>query len=87
MIRLFAAVAIPDQIAAGLAPRLKGILGARWRPADSLHITLRFFGAVAEDAADDLDSELAAICGAAAVSAPQPQRALGTVRVGGDGFL
>ena len=65
MIRLFVAVAIPNEIAAGLAPRQKGILGARWRPADSLHITLRFFGGVAEDAADDLDSELAAIGGAA----------------------
>ena len=64
MIRLFAAVTIPDDVAAGLAPRQKGILGARWRPAEALHITLRFFGSVAEDKADDLDVELAAAGGA-----------------------
>ncbi|MGH7024321.1 MAG: RNA 2',3'-cyclic phosphodiesterase [Caulobacteraceae bacterium] len=61
MIRLFAAVAIPEDIAAGLAPRQKGVLGARWRPAESLHLTLRFFGAVREDRADDLDLELAQV--------------------------
>jgi len=64
MIRLFAAIAIPGDIAAGLAPRRSGLAGARWRPAESLHITLRFFGGVREDQADDLDSELAAVGGA-----------------------
>lgn len=61
MIRLFAAVAIPDDIAVGLAPRQKGILGARWRPSESLHLTLRFFGSIREDKADDLDVELGQI--------------------------
>jgi RNA 2',3'-cyclic 3'-phosphodiesterase len=65
MIRLFAAIAIADDVAAALAPRQKGILGARWRPAESLHITLRFFGGVREDKADDLDTELSAVGGAA----------------------
>jgi 2'-5' RNA ligase len=64
MIRLFAAVTIPVDVATALAPRQKGILGASWRPADSLHITLRFFGGVAEDKADDLDAELSAVGGA-----------------------
>lgn len=63
MIRLFAALAVPVDIAASLAPRQKGILGARWRPADSLHITLRFFGPLPENQADDIDSELSAIIG------------------------
>jgi 2'-5' RNA ligase len=63
MIRLFAAVAVPADIAADLAPRQKGILGARWRPYESLHVTLRFFGHLSEDKADDLDSELSAISG------------------------
>jgi len=58
MIRLFAALAVPDDIAAGLASRQTGILGARWRPLDSLHITLRFFGDVAEPVAEDLDAKL-----------------------------
>ena len=63
MIRLFAAVAIPEDIAQGLARRQKGLLGARWRPIESLHLTLRFFGELSEDKADDLDAELAAIAG------------------------
>jgi 2'-5' RNA ligase len=63
MIRLFAAVAIPEDIAQGLARRQKGLLGARWRPIESLHLTLRFFGELSEDKADDLDAELATIAG------------------------
>ena len=63
MIRLFAAVAIPPQIAEGLQRRQQGLPGARWRPLDSLHITLRFFGEVLEPAAADLDSELAKLAG------------------------
>ena len=58
MIRLFAALAIPDEIAAGLLRRQQGIEGARWRPREALHVTLRFYGEVREDVARDLDSEL-----------------------------
>jgi 2'-5' RNA ligase len=58
MIRLFAALAIPDEIAAGLLKRQRGVEGARWRPRESLHVTLRFFGELREDVARDLDSEL-----------------------------
>jgi 2'-5' RNA ligase len=65
MIRLFAAVAIPGEIAEGLARRQQGLPGARWRPLENLHITLRFFGPVAEDRADDLDVELGAVRAAA----------------------
>ena len=61
MIRLFAALALPDDIAESLALRQQPLPGARWRPTDSLHITLRFFGEVREDTADDLDAELSAI--------------------------
>ena len=64
MIRLFAAVRIPDEIAEGLARRQIGLDGARWRTADQLHITLRFFGELREDVARDLDAELAAVGGA-----------------------
>ena len=49
MIRLFAALALPDEIAAGLARRQDGVPGARWRPREALHVTLRFFGEVAND--------------------------------------
>ena len=63
MIRLFAALALPDPIAEPLAGRQTGLAGARWRPREALHITLRFFGEVREDAARDLDLELAATSG------------------------
>jgi len=63
MIRLFAAVAIPEEIGEGLARRQQGLPGARWRPLESLHLTLRFFGELSEDKADDLDAELATIVG------------------------
>lgn len=58
MIRLFAALAVPPDIAEALAPRQSGLEGARWHPAEALHVTLRFFGEVREDVARDLDAEL-----------------------------
>ncbi|WP_374472107.1 RNA 2',3'-cyclic phosphodiesterase [Phenylobacterium sp.] len=63
MIRLFAAVAIPEDIGRALQARQKDIEGARWRPLEALHITLRFFGELREDVARDLDAELAAVGG------------------------
>ena len=64
MIRLFAAVAAPPEIVEGLARRQQGLPGARWRPLETLHITLRFFGEVPEPVACDLDAELALVAGA-----------------------
>lgn len=64
MIRLFAALAVPPQIGQGLARLQHGLAGARWRPLESLHITLRFFGEVSETTADDIDAELSQIAGA-----------------------
>ena len=61
MIRLFAAIAVPEEIAEALVRRQQGLPGARWRPVEALHLTLRFFGEIAESAADDLDAELARI--------------------------
>jgi 2'-5' RNA ligase len=61
MRRLFAAVEVPPEIGEGLVRRQQGLPGARWRPAETLHITLRFFGSTAENVARDLDSELSAI--------------------------
>jgi 2'-5' RNA ligase len=65
MIRLFAALALPDLIAEGLMRRQVGLLGAKWRPREALHITLRFFGEVSEPVADDLDSALSVVGGPA----------------------
>lgn len=61
MIRLFVALAIPDEIAEGLARRQQGLPGARWRPREALHVTLRFAGVVSEDVADDLDAALSGV--------------------------
>jgi 2'-5' RNA ligase len=63
MIRLFAAVAIPPEIGRALQARQTGIEGARWRPLESLHVTLRFFGEIREDVARDLDAELTTVTG------------------------
>ncbi len=58
MIRLFAALPIPDDVAETLSRRQQGIPRARWRPLDTLHVTLRFFGEITETQASDLDVEL-----------------------------
>lgn len=63
MIRLFAAVEIPPEIAEELAPHQDDLPGARWRDFEQLHVTLRFFGDVPEPAADDLDAELSGVAG------------------------
>ena len=63
MIRLFAALSVPQEIGLALARRQSGVEGARWRPLEALHVTLRFFGEIREDVARDLDAELAAVRG------------------------
>lgn len=63
MIRLFAALSIPPEIGLGLQTRQAGIEGARWRPLEALHVTLRFFGEIREDVARDLDGELMGVSG------------------------
>lgn len=64
MIRLFAAVAVPPELGEGLKARQNGLAGANWRPPEAFHITLRFFGEVREDVADDLHLELEHIAAA-----------------------
>jgi RNA 2',3'-cyclic 3'-phosphodiesterase len=63
MIRLFAALAIPTDIGVGLVQRQFGLPGARWRPIEAFHITLRFFGDLTETVAADLDEALGEIDG------------------------
>src|SRR5438445_7908465 len=63
MIRLFAALPIPGDIGLALARRQTGVEGARWRPLEALHVTLRFFGDIREDIARDLDAELMGVRG------------------------
>jgi 2'-5' RNA ligase len=61
MLRLFAAISLPEEIVARLTPLQKGVAGASWRPAETLHLTLRFFGEIDEGLARELDAELAEI--------------------------
>jgi 2'-5' RNA ligase len=63
MIRLFAALAIPPDIAGALTRRQHGLEGVRWRPAEALHVTLRFYGEIREDLARDLDAALREVSG------------------------
>ena len=53
MPRLFTALAVPPEIAAGLAPFQGGLPGARWIAPQDFHVTLRFLGDVARDVAED----------------------------------
>jgi 2'-5' RNA ligase len=61
MIRLFAALTLPAEVAVVLAKRQHGVEAARWRPLDALHVTLRFYGEIRQDVARDLDAELATV--------------------------
>lgn len=79
MIRLFAALALPFDIAEALAARQTGLMGARWRPREAFHITLRFFGEMPEDRAEDLDIELSRI------RSPAPRLALEGLGAFGEG--
>ena len=63
MIRLFAAIAVPEELGTTLLPRQDRLPGARWRPLEALHITLRFIGDVPENLAGDLDAELTTVGG------------------------
>jgi 2'-5' RNA ligase len=65
-LRLFAALVLPDDIAEGVVALMKGVPGAKWRPRENLHITLRFFGEVTEPVADDIDAALSSIADATA---------------------
>lgn len=65
-LRLFAAIALPDEVADRLTPLMRGVAGAKWRPRENLHLTLRFFGEVAEPVADDIDGALSTIADATA---------------------
>ena len=60
-LRLFAAIAIPDSVAERLTPLMRGVSGAKWRPRENLHLTLRFFGEVTEPVDDEIDGELSLI--------------------------
>jgi 2'-5' RNA ligase len=53
MIRLFAAVPIPEDIREQLSLLCSGLPGARWSPPENFHVTLRFAGELDETQAED----------------------------------
>lgn len=59
MARLFVALNLPDALRTRLAGMQGGIAGARWSPAENMHITLRFVGEVAETEVGDIVDALA----------------------------
>ena len=61
MIRLFVALALPDQCRQRLVTLGGGIDGARWVDLQDLHITLRFVGEVSEPMIDEIMQALAEI--------------------------
>lgn len=61
-LRLFAALAPSEAIADRLAAlQSQMLLGARWRPFENFHLTLRFFDSVQEPIAAELDEALAEV--------------------------
>jgi 2'-5' RNA ligase len=59
--RLFTALALPDEIARPLLLMQAGVPGARWQKREQLHLTLRFIGEVDGAEANAIDDALAAI--------------------------
>ena len=58
MIRLFAAIDMPENIRGDISEIYEAIPGARWTPENQLHLTLRFIGDVNEDTAQIIDNSL-----------------------------
>jgi 2'-5' RNA ligase len=58
MTRLFAALSLPHALRTHLSLLRSGIPGARWVPAEELHLTLRFIGEVDSHIENDVQSAL-----------------------------
>ena len=63
--RLFVAIPLPDAVRHDLARLCAGVPGARWTPAENLHLTLRFIGDVDGGRYHDVAAALGAVDGAA----------------------
>jgi 2'-5' RNA ligase len=59
--RLFVALALPDDIAASFASIQGGVPGARWQTRDQLHLTLRFIGEAGGREQSAIDDALSTI--------------------------
>ncbi len=61
MPRLFAGIAIPEDIALRLSMLTGGVHGARWIDRENYHLTLRFMGDIQNGAANELVAALESI--------------------------
>lgn len=61
MVRLFAAIEIPEQMRVRLSLMQGGVPGASWSKTENLHLTLRFIGEVGEVMAGDIDDALGSL--------------------------
>jgi RNA 2',3'-cyclic 3'-phosphodiesterase len=61
MYRLFAALALPEDIVLRLQGLCGGVPGAYWETPENLHLTLRFVGDVPGDVAEDIAYALASV--------------------------
>jgi 2'-5' RNA ligase len=61
--RLFVAIDLPGELRAQLAGLARGLPGARWVPAQNLHLTLRFIGELPSHRAEEVDLALSALRG------------------------
>ena len=59
--RLFVALALPEDLRARLADLGLGVPGARWIPPENLHLTLRFIGEADGHQAQDIDAALSQV--------------------------
>ncbi len=59
--RLFVAIALPEDLRVRLSGMQQGVPAARWVDPDNLHLTLRFIGEVDGGQAQDLDAALAQV--------------------------
>jgi len=62
---LFVGIQVPLEIAERLAALGGGVPGARWTPAENMHITLRYIGEVDGMLADDIATGLSTVSGSA----------------------
>ncbi len=63
MIRLFTAIALPEDVRARLATIGGGIRSARWVTPERMHLTLRFIGEVDDGLLEDLCAALSQVSG------------------------
>ncbi|MFQ5564370.1 MAG: RNA 2',3'-cyclic phosphodiesterase [Parvularculaceae bacterium] len=61
MYRLFVALSIPEATVAALERLQSGLVGARWRPRENFHLTLRFIGETDRHGFTEVRSMLAKI--------------------------